>query len=182
MLHLDVATVVYLLQSDTSTWDQVKPKSHKGFHTDWCLAGKDYRDVPNRKSAHSCCLMQPKQLSEGCRFLNSDETSILLLTELVQLDKMCWLLGTDVSLHLFSIKKSCKNVNSDAAHPSRFAQCLKPSSWWNAGLCPTFNLLTDDSRFSWNIWTWFSFTVYSSNVPGGVEGVSLTKDNKKIKH
>lgn len=36
----------YVLQNDTSAWNQVKTKSHKSFHTEWCLGGKDFRGIP----------------------------------------------------------------------------------------------------------------------------------------
>lgn len=127
--HLDVtATNAYILQSDTSAWNRVKPKSHKGLHTDWCLVGKDYRGVPNRKSADHTPIAKCNQknwVKAVVLFLFKtlikpwwSSTSILLLTELVQLHKMSGLLGTDLSLHLFSMRRSCENINSDAAHPS----------------------------------------------------------------
>lgn len=153
----------------SSEWDQrlESAQAQEGLLS-WLLpwwGGQQRRVHQDECWSHSCWHMQPKQLSQVILFKTvikprRSSTSILLLTELVQLHKMCWLLGTDLSLHLFSMRRSCGNVNADAAHLSPlFQQCLKPSSWWNAGLRPTFNSLTNDSPFSLTIWTWFSVTV-----------------------
>lgn len=107
--------------------------------------------------SHSYCQMRPKQLSQGRSF---PFKTLMIIDIHPPLDRI----GTITQSVLASwhrlvpppvlnekIMQKCKFWCGPSF--ATFAQCLKPLSWWNAGLSPTFNILTDDFRFLWRIWT-----------------------------
>lgn len=157
--HLDVTTTnVYILQSDTS------PSPTRASTLTGALVGRTTEAWATGRVLITLLLPNAtKQLSQGRSF---PFKTLMIIDIHPPLDRI----GTITQSVLASwhrlvpppvlnekIMQKCKFWCGPSF--ATFAQCLKPLSWWNAGLSPTFNILTDDFRFLWRIWTWFSFTV-----------------------